>query len=135
MVVEDDKIMTDDIFDQILAWEDQVQSVDIFNMQKVWDNFAKIDTQNSSKHINNCIISYIVCSVLQTIFKDTFQSIAYVIFFSILFSLKNWEIKVFYEVDTTDKEGKYIFYHWFALLLLTKISRKRRREIVWYSKE
>jgi len=35
MVVEDDKIMTDDIFDQILAWEDQVQSVDIFNMQKV----------------------------------------------------------------------------------------------------
>lgn len=35
MVVEDDKVLTDDVFDQILAWEDQVQSVDIANMQKV----------------------------------------------------------------------------------------------------
>jgi len=47
MVVEDDKIMTDDIFDQILAWEDQVQSVDIFNMQKVWENYP---IQDNFKH-------------------------------------------------------------------------------------
>jgi len=29
MVVEDDKVQTDDVFEKILAWEDDVQSVDI----------------------------------------------------------------------------------------------------------
>ena len=35
-VIEDDKVLTDDIFDQILAWEDDVQSVDMTSMQKLW---------------------------------------------------------------------------------------------------
>ena len=35
-VIEDDKVLTDDIFDKILAWEDDVQSVDVVSMQKVW---------------------------------------------------------------------------------------------------
>mgnify|MGYP002364382946 CR=1 FL=1 len=35
-VIEDDKVLTDDIFDQILAWEDDVQSVDMVTMQKLW---------------------------------------------------------------------------------------------------
>lgn len=34
-VIEDDKVLTDDIFDQILAWEDDVQSVDMVSMQKL----------------------------------------------------------------------------------------------------
>ncbi len=34
-VIEDDKVLTDDIFDQILAWEDDVQSVDTVSMQKL----------------------------------------------------------------------------------------------------
>lgn len=34
-VIEDDKVLTDDIFDQILAWEDDVQSVDMVTMQKL----------------------------------------------------------------------------------------------------
>lgn len=34
-VIEDDKVLTDDIFDQILAWEDDVQSVDMTTMQKL----------------------------------------------------------------------------------------------------
>ena len=34
--IEDDKIpSTDDIFDKILAWEDEVQSIDIVSFQKV----------------------------------------------------------------------------------------------------
>lgn len=32
MIIEDDKIPTDDIFDRILEWEDDVQSVDIVSM-------------------------------------------------------------------------------------------------------
>ena len=35
--IEDDKVSTDDLFDKILAWEDEVQSVDIVSFQKVWD--------------------------------------------------------------------------------------------------
>jgi len=34
-VIEDDKVFTDDIFDKILSWEDDVQSVDIVNFQKL----------------------------------------------------------------------------------------------------
>ena len=34
-VIEDDKVLTDDIFDQITAWEDIVQSVDMTSMQKL----------------------------------------------------------------------------------------------------
>jgi len=34
-VIEDEKVLTDDIFDQILAWEDDVQSVDMTSMQKL----------------------------------------------------------------------------------------------------
>jgi len=34
-VIEDDKVPTDDIFDKILAWEDDVQSVDMVSMQKL----------------------------------------------------------------------------------------------------
>jgi translation elongation factor EF-1beta len=34
-VIEDDKVATDDIFEKIQAWEDEVQSVDIDQMQKV----------------------------------------------------------------------------------------------------
>ena len=34
-VIEDNKVLTDDIFDQILAWEDDVQSVDMTSMQKL----------------------------------------------------------------------------------------------------
>ena len=34
-VIEDDKVLTDDIFDQILALEDDVQSVDMVSMQKL----------------------------------------------------------------------------------------------------
>jgi len=34
-VVEDDKVSTDDLFEKILAWEDEVQSVDIASFQKV----------------------------------------------------------------------------------------------------
>lgn len=34
-VIEDDKVLTDDIFDQILAWEEDVQSVDMVSMQKL----------------------------------------------------------------------------------------------------
>jgi elongation factor 1-beta len=33
--IEDDKVLTDDIFDKITAWEDEVQSVDIASFQKV----------------------------------------------------------------------------------------------------
>ena len=33
--IEDDKVSTDDLFDKILAWEDEVQSVDIVSFQKV----------------------------------------------------------------------------------------------------
>jgi len=33
--IEDAKVATDDIFDKILAWEDEVQSVDIESFQKV----------------------------------------------------------------------------------------------------
>ncbi len=28
-IVEDDKVLTDDIFEKILAWEDEVQNVDV----------------------------------------------------------------------------------------------------------
>ena len=34
-VIEDAKILTDDIFDKILEWEDDVQSVDMVSMQKL----------------------------------------------------------------------------------------------------
>jgi len=34
-IIEDDKVATDDIFDQILAWEDEVQSVDVASFQKL----------------------------------------------------------------------------------------------------
>lgn len=34
-VVEDEKVSTDDIFDKILAWEDDVQSIDIVSFQKL----------------------------------------------------------------------------------------------------
>jgi len=34
-VIEDEKVLTDDIFDKILAWEDDVQSVDMTSMQKL----------------------------------------------------------------------------------------------------
>jgi elongation factor 1-beta len=34
-IIEDDKVSTDDLFDQILAWEDEVQSVDVVSFQKV----------------------------------------------------------------------------------------------------
>lgn len=34
-VIEDDKILTDDLFDKITAWEDEVQSVDIVAFQKL----------------------------------------------------------------------------------------------------
>ncbi|CAM6000927.1 unnamed protein product [Sphagnum balticum] len=34
-VIEDDKILTDDIFDKILAWEEEVQSVDTVSFQKL----------------------------------------------------------------------------------------------------
>lgn len=33
--IEDDKVLTDDLFDKITAWEDEVQSVDIASFQKV----------------------------------------------------------------------------------------------------
>lgn len=41
-VIEDDKVLTDDIFDQILAWEDDVQSVDMVSMQKLWSVYCQI---------------------------------------------------------------------------------------------
>jgi elongation factor 1-beta len=34
-VIEDDKVATDDIFDKILAWEDEIQSCDIETFQKL----------------------------------------------------------------------------------------------------
>jgi translation elongation factor EF-1beta len=34
-VIEDAKVLTDDIFDRITAWEDDVQSVDMVSMQKL----------------------------------------------------------------------------------------------------
>lgn len=34
-VIEDDKVATDDIFDRITAWEDDVQSIDIVSFQKL----------------------------------------------------------------------------------------------------
>lgn len=34
-IIEDDKVLTDDIFDKILEWEDIVQSVDMVSMQKL----------------------------------------------------------------------------------------------------
>lgn len=34
-VIEDDKVATDDIFDKITAWEDDVQSIDIVSFQKL----------------------------------------------------------------------------------------------------
>ena len=34
-VVEDDKVLTDDIFEKIEAWENDVQSVDMVSMQKL----------------------------------------------------------------------------------------------------
>ncbi len=34
-VIEDDKVLTDDVFDLITAWEDDVQSVDMVSMQKL----------------------------------------------------------------------------------------------------
>lgn len=34
-IVEDEKVMTDDLFDKIQAWEDEVQSVDIVSFQKL----------------------------------------------------------------------------------------------------
>lgn len=34
-VIEDDKVLTDDIFDIITSWEDDVQSIDIVSFQKL----------------------------------------------------------------------------------------------------
>ena len=34
-VIEDAKVNTDDIFDKITAWEDDVQSIDIVSFQKL----------------------------------------------------------------------------------------------------
>jgi len=34
MLIEDEKIMTDDVFEMIEAWEDDVQSVDTVGMAK-----------------------------------------------------------------------------------------------------
>jgi len=34
-IVEDDKVCTDDLFEKIQAWEDEVQSVDVVSFQKV----------------------------------------------------------------------------------------------------
>ena len=34
-VIEDEKVQTDDIFDKITAWEDDVQSIDVVSFQKV----------------------------------------------------------------------------------------------------
>jgi len=36
-IVEDDKVCTDDLFDAIQVWEDEVQSVDVVSFQKVWE--------------------------------------------------------------------------------------------------
>lgn len=36
-IVEDDKVQTDDIFEKIQSWEEEVQSVDIETMQKLWE--------------------------------------------------------------------------------------------------
>jgi len=34
-VIEDAKVNTDDIFDKITAWEDDVQSIDVVSFQKL----------------------------------------------------------------------------------------------------
>lgn len=34
-VVEDDKVLTDDLFEKIQVWEDEVQSVDVVSFQKL----------------------------------------------------------------------------------------------------
>ena len=34
-VVEDEKVLTDDLFDKIQAWEDEVQSVDVVSFNKL----------------------------------------------------------------------------------------------------
>jgi len=39
-VVEDLKVSTDDLFEDILVWEDEVQSVDMVSMQKIWEGFV-----------------------------------------------------------------------------------------------
>jgi len=33
-IIEDDKVSTDDLFDKIQAWEEEVQSVDVVSFQK-----------------------------------------------------------------------------------------------------
>lgn len=35
MVIEDEKVLTDDLFEKIEVWE-EVQSIDVVTMQKVW---------------------------------------------------------------------------------------------------
>ena len=35
MVVEDEKVSVDDIIDKLLAWEEEVQSVDILSFNKL----------------------------------------------------------------------------------------------------
>ena len=35
MVMEDEKVSSEDVFEKILSWEDVVQSVDVASMQKV----------------------------------------------------------------------------------------------------
>lgn len=40
-VVEDEKVSTDDIFEKIEVWEDEVQSIDIVTFQKVWGENIK----------------------------------------------------------------------------------------------
>lgn len=39
-VIEDDKVLTDDIFDPIQEWP-EVQSVDMTSMQKLWSLYRK----------------------------------------------------------------------------------------------
>jgi len=34
-VIEDEKVSTDDLFDQITAWEEEVQSVDVVSFNKL----------------------------------------------------------------------------------------------------
>jgi len=62
-VVEDLKVSTDELFDEISIWEDEVQSVDMVSMQKIWGicEFACVvafRVMNSMRKVKDCFYLY-----------------------------------------------------------------------------
>lgn len=82
-VIEDDKVLTDDIFEPIQEWP-EVQSVDMTNMQKLWCVLTRIITISSSYYKMNSFI-HVELSIQGLLYlHDFLVNLEYLVFQSIL---------------------------------------------------